>query len=72
MFTTWQDPPILSSPSTTIRHGGRTYDVYTSGGRIHQLAWRLGATRAWLTNTLRDSLTNAQMLAVAGACSSGT
>jgi polyisoprenyl-teichoic acid--peptidoglycan teichoic acid transferase len=68
MFTTWQDPPILSSPSTTIHHGGRTYDAYTSGGRIHQLAWRVGATRAWLTNTLRDTLTNAQMLAVADAC----
>ncbi|HET7138019.1 MAG TPA: LCP family protein [Gaiellaceae bacterium] len=68
MFTTWQDPPILSSPTTTIRSGGRTYDAYTSGGRIHQLAWRVGATRAWLTNTLRDTLTNAQMLAVAGSC----
>ena len=68
MFTTWQDPPILSSPTATIRHGGRTYDAYTSGGRIHQLAWRVGATRAWLTNTLRDTLTNAQMLAVAGSC----
>jgi LCP family protein required for cell wall assembly len=68
MFTTWQDPPILSSPTTTIRHGGRTYDAYTAGGRIHQLAWRVGATRAWLTNTLRDSLTNAQMLAVAASC----
>jgi hypothetical protein len=68
MFTTWQDPPILSSPATTIRHGGRTYDAYTSSGRIHQLAWRVGATRAWLTNTLRDTLTNAQMLALADSC----
>jgi LCP family protein required for cell wall assembly len=68
MFTTWQDPPILSSPTTTIRSGGRTYDTYTSGGRIHQLAWRVGASRVWLTNTLRDTLTNAQMLAVANSC----
>jgi LCP family protein required for cell wall assembly len=69
MFTTWEDPPILSSPAATIRHGGRTYDAYTSDGRIHQLAWHVGASRVWLTNTLRDTLTNAQMLAVADSCS---
>jgi len=68
MFTTWQDPPILASPTTTIDRGGRSYDVYTDAGHIHQLAWHAGSTRVWLTNTLQDSLTNAQMLAVAGSC----
>jgi hypothetical protein len=68
MFTTWQDPPILSSPSTTVHRGSRAYDVYTAGGRIRQVAWHVGATRAWVTNTLRDTLTNAQMLALATSC----
>ena len=68
MFTTWSDPPILGDPSTTLTRGGRSYDVYTAGGHIHQIAWRVGSTRAWLTNTLRDTLTNAQMVALAASC----
>jgi polyisoprenyl-teichoic acid--peptidoglycan teichoic acid transferase len=68
MYTTWQDPPTLSGASTTITRGGRSYDVYTAAGRLHEIAWRLGPTRAWLTNTLRDTLTNAQMIALAQSC----
>jgi LCP family protein required for cell wall assembly len=68
MFTTWQDPPILDSPTATVHRAGRTYDVYTDAGHVHQIAWRVGATRAWITNTLRDTLTNPQMLALAASC----
>jgi LCP family protein required for cell wall assembly len=68
MYTTWDDPPILGDPATTITRNGRSLDVYTAGGRIHQVAWRIGGTRAWLTNTLRDNLTNAQMIALAASC----
>jgi hypothetical protein len=68
MYTTWQDPPILANPSQTIERGGGSYDLYTAGGRLHQIAWRVGASRVWLTNTLRDTLTNAQMLALAESC----
>ena len=68
MYTTWSNPPILGDPTTTIRRTGRAFDVYTAGGRIHQVAWRVGSTRAWLTNTLRDSLTNAQMIQLATSC----
>jgi polyisoprenyl-teichoic acid--peptidoglycan teichoic acid transferase len=68
MYTTWQDPPILDSPTSTIRRGARSYDLYTAAGRIHQIAWRIGGTRAWITNTLRDSLTNAQMIGLAASC----
>jgi hypothetical protein len=68
MYTTWQDPPILASPSQTIERSGRSYDLYTAGGRLHQIGWRVGASRVWLTNTLRDKLTNAQMVALAESC----
>jgi LCP family protein required for cell wall assembly len=68
MFTTWHDPPILAAPSGKASRGGRSYDLYTVDGKLHQIAWRLGATRVWLTNTLRDRLTNAQMLALARSC----
>jgi polyisoprenyl-teichoic acid--peptidoglycan teichoic acid transferase len=68
MYTSWQDPPILKGPSQTIERGGRSYDLYTAGGRLHQIGWHVGASRVWLTNTLRDTLTNAQMLALAETC----
>jgi hypothetical protein len=68
MYTTWQDPPILTHPSATTTRGGRSYDVYTADGKLHEIAWRVGATRIWLTNTLRDTLTNAQMIGLAQSC----
>jgi LCP family protein required for cell wall assembly len=68
MYTTWDDPPILADPSGTLRRGGRAYDLYTSGGRIHEIAWRIGSSRIWITNTLRDALTSSQMIALASSC----
>jgi LCP family protein required for cell wall assembly len=68
MFTTWSNPPILRDGSSTIERGGRSYDVFTAGGRIREIAWRIGATRAWITNTLQDSLSNAQLIALAESC----
>ena len=67
-FTTWQDPPALASPTTTVRRDGRTFDVWTEGGHIRQIAWDQGPTRAWITNTLLDELTNAQMIGLAAGC----
>lgn len=67
-FTTWQDPPALDSPTTTVRHNGRTYDVWTEGGHIRQIAWQIGPTRAWITNTLLDELSNPQMIGLAASC----
>lgn len=67
-FTTWQDPPALDSPTTTVEHDGRTYDVWTEGGHIRQIAWQIGPTRVWITNTLLDELTNPQMIGLAASC----
>lgn len=71
MYTTWQDPPILDDPTDTIVRGGRRYDLYTEGGKLRQVAWRLGGTRVWITNTLEDSLANAELLALAESCRGG-
>ncbi len=67
-FTTWQDPAALDNPTTTVRRGSRTFDVWTEGGHIRQIAWRQGPTRAWITNTLLDELTNTQMIGLAAGC----
>jgi LCP family protein required for cell wall assembly len=68
MFTTWQDPPVLANPSTTIVRNRRSLELYTAGGKIHQVAWHIGATRVWLTNTLRDTVSNSEMIALASSC----
>jgi LCP family protein required for cell wall assembly len=68
MYTTWTDPPILRDPSGTLTRRGRTYALYTEHGRLRQVAFRIGATQVWITNTLQDDLTNAQMLALAESC----
>jgi LCP family protein required for cell wall assembly len=68
MYTTWQDPPILDGPTGTLVRGGRRYALYTDRGRLRQVAWQIGPTRAWITNTLENSLTNAQMIALAESC----
>jgi LCP family protein required for cell wall assembly len=68
MYTTWHDPPILGNPTTTLTGGGRTYELYTVHGKLWQIAWRIGSTQIWLTNTLQDTLTNAQLLALARSC----
>jgi polyisoprenyl-teichoic acid--peptidoglycan teichoic acid transferase len=68
MFTTWQDPPALDSPTTTVKHDGRSYEVWTEGGHIRQIAWTIGPTRVWITNTLLDELSNPQMIGLAASC----
>ncbi|HYY33980.1 MAG TPA: LCP family protein [Gaiellaceae bacterium] len=68
MMTGWDDPPILSSPSGTARVRGRTIELWHEDGRLRQVAWQLGKTRVWITNTLRDELTSSEMLALAATC----
>ncbi len=68
MYTTWQNPPVLAHPSGTLTRGGRTYALYTTHGRLRQIAWQLGATTAWITNTLQNRLSTVQMLALARSC----
>jgi hypothetical protein len=68
MYTTWQDPPALTTASATLHRGGREYQLFTERRKVRQIAWRVGATRVWLTNTLQDSVSNAQMIALAASC----
>ncbi len=63
--TDWMSPPILSGQHQTRKIGGRSYDLYVDGGHIRLVAWRSPTAVYWLNNTLRDSLSNRQMLAIA-------
>lgn len=68
MQTTWTEAPILDRPTRSLRRGNRSYDIWYESGVIRQIAWRMGSTAAWLTNTLRNELTPEQMLSLAASC----
>ncbi len=65
--TSWKAPPILDNPSEKRRIAGRTYELFFDGDRLRLVAWRTPKAVYWVSNTLLQSLTNQQMLAIAGS-----
>jgi len=63
--TTWKNPPILDSESEERRQGERTFEVHYDGDRVRLVAWRTSKAVYWVSNTLRQTLTERQMLAIA-------
>jgi LCP family protein required for cell wall assembly len=63
--TDWPDPPLIAHPDETRRIAGRTYMLFSDGGHLHMIAWRVGHALYWLTNTLLEDLTNQQMIGIA-------
>ena len=63
--TSWKAPPILDSPSDTMRMRGRKYELFYDGTRLRLVAWRTPRGVYWVSNTLSKTLTNRQMLAIA-------
>ncbi|MCS7007350.1 MAG: LCP family protein [Thermoleophilia bacterium] len=64
-MTTWEDAPALAEKSMTRRIGGRTYDLYFNGPRLHMVVLRTPRARYWVVNTLLDRLSNETMIAIA-------
>jgi polyisoprenyl-teichoic acid--peptidoglycan teichoic acid transferase len=67
----WTNPPILDQPDGKKNINGRTYQLYFDGARLRVVAWKQGNTVYWVTNTLLRSLSNKQMLAIAGSLTRG-
>jgi hypothetical protein len=67
--TSWKAPPILDNPSERRRMGGRTYELYFDGDRLRLVSWRTDAAVYWVSNTLLQTLSNTQMLALARSVS---
>jgi polyisoprenyl-teichoic acid--peptidoglycan teichoic acid transferase len=65
--TTWHNPPLLAAAHQTERIGGRSFDLYTDGGKLRLVAWRTPEAVYWVSNTLSLDLTNRQMLGIAGS-----
>ena len=65
--TTWKTPPILAATHQKRRIGGRTFSLYTDGGKLRLVAWRTRKAVYWVSNTLSLDLSNAQMLDIAAS-----
>ena len=63
--TDWASAPILRRPTAHKVIGGRSFDLYTTGGNIHMVVLHYGGATYWVVNTLLDELSNETMLAIA-------
>ncbi|HWX95207.1 MAG TPA: LCP family protein [Solirubrobacteraceae bacterium] len=64
--TDWLNPPLFAHAHTQTV-GGRSYRIVDDGSHIHVVGWRSGRVLYWVTNTLLEELSNAQMLALAAS-----
>ncbi len=62
---TWRDPPILDDPSETRTVGKRKLLLYFDGSRLRLVAWKTPHGVYWISNTLLESLSEKQMVAIA-------
>ena len=65
--TTWDNPPLLSSPSGTKIVDGRKLFLYKDGSKLTQVAWHHGGDAYWISNNLTENLPNNQMLEIAAS-----
>jgi LCP family protein required for cell wall assembly len=63
--TNWTDAPVLQGPNEKHWFGGREFDFYYSGPNLHMVVLRLPGVSYWVVNTLRDTLSNETMIAIA-------
>jgi LCP family protein required for cell wall assembly len=63
--TDWDDAPVLGGRSFVRNIGGRRYELYYNGPRLHMVALRTDSGTYWVVNSLLDRLSNETMLAIA-------
>jgi polyisoprenyl-teichoic acid--peptidoglycan teichoic acid transferase len=61
----WTEPPIVNHVNQEVSLGGRHYMFVDDGSAIHVVAWREGGVLYWVNNTLREDLSNPQMINIA-------
>jgi LCP family protein required for cell wall assembly len=60
----WLNPPLFAH-ARVQQIDGRSYEMVDDGAHIHVVGWRENGALYWVTNTLLEELSNAQMLALA-------
>src|SRR5215218_6109782 len=63
--TRWLDPPILDGSKEEKEIGGRTFELHYEGDRLRIVAWRTPKAVYWVSNTLLQTLSEHQMIAIA-------
>jgi polyisoprenyl-teichoic acid--peptidoglycan teichoic acid transferase len=63
--TRWMDPPILEGPSEERTIGKRKFELHYEGDRLRLVAWRTPKAVYWVSNTLLQTLSERQMIAIA-------
>lgn len=63
--TNWMDPPELKDPSEVRSIDGRRYELFYDGDELRLIAWRTPRGVYWISNTLLESLSEKQMIAIA-------
>ena len=63
--TRFTKAPILANPDQKRTLDGRTYQFYFNGSHIHMVAFIEHGTAYWVQNTLRDDMSNGDMIAIA-------
>jgi len=63
--TDWAGAPALTDRSFRHSLGGREFDFYYTGSKLHMIVLHQGAANYWVVNTLLDSLSNETMIAIA-------
>ncbi len=69
--TTWQQPPLLRSPTSTETVNGRQLLLYSNGGKLSVVAWRTPWGVYWVSNTLTNTISNKQMVEIAASLTQG-
>ena len=65
--TTWRNPPILNGPTETRMVDGKKLLLFFNGHKLTLVAWQTAHAAYWISNTLTDDVTNAQMVAIAAS-----
>jgi LCP family protein required for cell wall assembly len=61
----WKNAPILDEPHETKKFGDREYNLYYDNDRLRMISWETDDGVYWVSNSLLQSLSADQMLAIA-------
>jgi LCP family protein required for cell wall assembly len=64
-MTDWEDAPVLGGRNFVRKIGGRRYELYYNGPRLHMVVLRTDGSSYWVVNSLLDRLSNETMIAIA-------
>lgn len=63
--TDWGKAPVLDGRNFVRNIGGRRYELFYNGPRLHMVVLRTPKASYWVVNTLLDKLSNETMIAIA-------